>query len=214
MLIVGLTGSIGMGKTAAAKQLRRLGIPVYDADAEVHDLMTACGAAVAPIANAFPSAIKDDGVDRGALGAIVYGDNDALRRLEAIVHPLVRRREDSFLRRHARRRSPIVVLDIPLLFETGGDRRVDATIVVTAPDFLQAQRVLRRSGMTAARLAMIRAQQMPDAEKRRRADFVIQTGLGKDEALRELNAAVRLLASRRGRHWPPRIRSTVWKPYA
>ncbi|MCP4327010.1 MAG: dephospho-CoA kinase [Alphaproteobacteria bacterium] len=203
MMIVGLTGSIGMGKTMAAVQLRRLGIRVYDADAGVHALMSDGGGAMAAIADAFPDAVSGGAVDRTALGEIVYADAAALRRLESIVHPLVRQGEAAFLRRAAIDRVAMVVLDIPLLFETGGDRRVDATMVVSAPAFLQAQRVLRRPGMTHERLERIRRQQMPDAEKRRRADFVIHTGLGKDQSLRELKAAVSVLARRKGRHWPP-----------
>jgi len=203
MVIIGLTGSIGMGKTAAADHLRRLGLPVHDADAAVHEMMAAGGEAVAAIAAVFPGVVRDGAVDREALGAIVYADPAALSRLEAIVHPLVRRREDDFLSRSALRRTAIAVLDIPLLFETHGDRRVDATIVVSAPAFIQAQRVLRRPGMTAERLARIRAQQMPDAEKRRRADFVVHTGLGKDRSLRELTAIIKVLAGRKGRYWSP-----------
>ena len=203
MVIIGLTGSIGMGKTAAADHLRRLGLPVHDADAAVHEMMAAGGEAVAAIAAVFPGVVRDGAVDREALGAIVYADPAALSRLEAIVHPLVRRREDDFLSRCALRRTAIAVLDIPLLFETHGDRRVDATIVVSAPAFIQAQRVLRRPGITAERLARIRAQQMPDAEKRRRADFVVHTGLGKDRSLRELTAIVRVLAGWKGRYWSP-----------
>ncbi len=203
MVIVGLTGSIGMGKTVAANHLRGLGLPVHDADAAVHDMMAAGGEAVAAVTAAFPGVVRDGGVDRAALGAIVYGDPAALARLEAILHPMVRCRSDDFLRHNAQRGAALVVLDIPLLFETGGDRRVDATIVVSAPAFLQEQRVLRRPGMTAERLARIRAQQMPDAEKRRRADFVVQTGLGKDHSLCELIAIVKVLTTRESRHWPP-----------
>jgi dephospho-CoA kinase len=208
MIILGLTGSIGMGKTTAAAQLRRLRVPVHDADAAVHALMARKGAAVAPIAAEFPTTVKDGKVDRAALGRIVYADATALRRLEAIVHPLVRAREEAFLCRCARRGEPLVVLDIPLLFETGGERRVDATIVLSAPLFLQRQRVMRRPGMTAERFARIRAHQISDAEKRKRADFVVHTGLGKGATLRELMAALKVLRRRRGRHWPPRTRRT------
>jgi len=203
MVIVGLTGSIGMGKTTAADHLRGLGLPVHDADAAVHEMMATGGEAVAMVDAAFPGVVRNGAVDRAALGAIVYADPAALTQLEAIVHPLVRRREEAFLRRCGMRGTAIAVLDIPLLFETRGDRRVDATIVVSAPAFLQAQRVLRRHGMTAERLASIRAQQMPDAEKRRRADFVVQTGLGKGRSLHQLSAIVRVLAKWKGRHWPP-----------
>ena len=204
MLIVGLTGSIGMGKTTAARQLIRMGIPVHDADAAVHRQMARGGKAVAPIADAFPAAVEGGAVDRAALGRLVYEDLAALRRLEAIVHPLVRMEENRFLRSCARRRVPMVVLDIPLLFESGSERRMDSTIVVTAPAFIQTARVLKRPGMTSARLAKIRAQQMPDAEKCRRAEFVVRTGLGKAESLHALKRIVTLLSARRGRHWPPR----------
>lgn len=203
MVIVGLTGSIGMGKTTASGMLRRLGLPVHDADAAVHALMEAGGAAVAPIAHAFPQAVRAGAVDRPKLGRIVYEDPALLRRLELIIHPLVRAEEERFLRQSARRRCPLVILDIPLLFETGGDRRVDATIVVSAPAFLQAQRVLRRPGMDGERLARIRVQQMPDADKRRRADFVVRTGLSKSDTLRQLAHIVTVLKLWRGRHWPP-----------
>ncbi len=197
MRVLGLTGSIGMGKSTAAAMLRRLGLPVHDADATVHRLFGRGGAAVAPIAAAFPGVVRDGAVDRKALGAVVFGDPAALRRLEAIVHPLVRAAEGEFLRRARRRRVRLVVLDIPLLYETGGAGRCDAVAVVTAPPFLQAQRVLRRPGMTPERLAAIRAAQMPDAEKRRRADFVIPTGLGRRPTLRAL-----LLVARRLRRLP------------
>lgn len=204
MLLIGLTGSIGMGKSTAAAQLRRLGLPVHDADAAVHRLLAPGGAAVPAIAEAFPEAAAGKGIDRTQLGRIVYADGAALRRLENILHPLVRCAEHRFLRNCARRREPMVVLDVPLLFETGAERRVDATIVVTAPPFVQRQRVLRRPGMTEERFNRIHAQQMPDAEKRRRADFVVRTGQGKGESLQELKRIVTLLRGRRGRHWPPR----------
>ncbi len=175
MIVLGLTGSIGMGKSTAAKFLRRLGVPVYDADAAVHRLYARGGAAVAPLAAAFPAAVRDGAADRAALSRILSEDAGALGRLEAIVHPLARREQERFLRGMALRRAPIVVLDIPLLFETGGERRCDAVIVVSAPAYLQRQRVLPRPGMSAAKLALILARQMPDADKRRRADFVIPT---------------------------------------
>lgn len=201
MIVLGLTGSIGMGKSTAARMLRRLGVPVHDADATVHRLMAKGGAAVAPIAAAFPDAVKDGAVDRAALGAIVFNDKAALRRLEAIVHPLVRDAERRFLQRSRRQRRSVVVLDIPLLFETGGERRCDYVAVVSAPAFLQAQRVLRRPGMTPERLAAIRRTQLPDAQKRRRADAVIPTGRGLRPAL---GALVELLDWLRLRHTPKR----------
>lgn len=193
MIVLGLTGSIGMGKSTAATMLRRLGLPVHDADATVHRLTARGGAAVAEIAAAFPAAVKAGALDRQALAKLVFEDPAALQCLEAILHPKVRASAQRFLEIQARRRNPIVVLDIPLLFETGGERLCDAVIVVTAPPFVQAARVLARPGMTPARLETIRARQMPEVEKRRRADFVIHTGRAKGETLRSLARIVRLL---------------------
>lgn len=206
MLILGLTGSIGMGKSAAGQALVRLGVPVHDADRAVHELLAKDGAAVAAVGAAFPDVVAGGAVDRGRLGARVFGDPAALRRLEAILHPLVRRDADDFVAHQARLRRPLVVLDVPLLFEAGEDARCDAVAVVSAPRFVQEARVLARPGMTRARLAAVRAEQMPDAEKRRRADFVIRTGLSRRHALRQLAAVVRLLRaeSRRGRRRRPR----------
>lgn len=186
MIILGLTGSIGMGKSTAARQLRRLGFPVHDADAVVHRLLARGGVAVTAIAAAFPGVVRDGAVDRRALGARVFGDPVSLRRLEAILHPLVRQAEHAFLARARRQRRRLVVLDIPLLFETGGQARCDAVAVVSAPPFVQARRVLARPGMTAERLEAIRRSQMADVDKRRRADVIIPTGLGYRPALRAL----------------------------
>lgn len=200
MIILGLTGSIGMGKTTAAAMLGRLGVPVHDADATVHALFAPGGRAVAAVAAAFPGVVGADGaVDRTALGARVFGDGAALKRLEAIVHPLVRAAERDFLARHRRRRTPLVVLDIPLLFETHGEKRCDVVAVVSAPSFLQAARVLARPGMTRQRLDAVLAKQMPDVEKRRRADVVVPTGLGKGPALRVLKRLVARLRQERTR---------------
>jgi dephospho-CoA kinase len=199
MIVIGLTGSIGMGKSTAAAMFRRLGIPVQDSDAAVHELFAKGGAAVAAVDKAFPGVVKDGAVDRRELGRRVYDDKAALRRLESIVHPLVGRHREEFLRRMKARREPVVVLDIPLLFEAGLDRLCDATIVVSAPRFLQEQRVLARPGMTAERLARIRAQQMSDAEKRRRADYVVETGAGRAHSLRRLREIVRVLRERKRR---------------
>lgn len=193
MVILGLTGSIGMGKSTAAAMLRRLGVPVHDADATVHRLLGRGGKAVAAVAEAFPAVLEDGAIDRARLGAAVFEDRAALRRLEAILHPLVRDDSRAFVKRQARRRVPLVCLDIPLLFETGGEHRCDAVLVVTAPALVQASRVLRRPGMTRARFEAIRAAQVADREKRRRADFVVTSGLGKRETLRRLAAIVRLL---------------------
>ena len=206
MMVVGLTGSIGMGKSTAAAMLRRLGLPVHDADAVVHRLMARGGGAVAAVEAAFPGVTRDGAVDRGLLGARVLGAAAALRRLEAILHPLARAEAGAFLAQQARLRRPLAVLDIPLLYETGGERLCDVVIVVSAPAFIQRARVLRRPGMTEAKLQALLARQLPDAEKRRRADFVVQTGLNKGHALRQLAAIVKLLRSGRGRRrgaWVP-----------
>lgn len=192
MIVIGLTGGIGMGKSTASATFRRLGVPVFDADAAVHRLQGRGGRAVAPIGAAFPGSVREGRVDREVLRAAVLGKPDALRLLERIVHPLVRDEERRFLataRRAARR---LVVLDVPLLLETGGQTRVDRVVIVSAPDAVQRARVLRRKGMTEARLAAIRARQMPDAEKRRHADAVIPTGLSRFFA----QAAIRRLMRR------------------
>src|SRR5689334_1251690 len=203
MIVLGLTGSIGMGKSTAAALLRRLGLPVYDADAAVHRLLGPGGAAVPQVEAAFPGTSGFAGIDRRRLGARVFGDRAALRRLEAILHPLVRGEQRRFLKAMAARRAPLVVLDIPLLFETGGEQICDAVIVVSAPHFLQRARVLARPGMTEARFAAILAKQMPDREKRRRADFVVPTGQGRALTLRRLSKIVTVLrrggGGRRGR---------------
>jgi dephospho-CoA kinase len=186
-----------MGKSNAAATLRRLGVPVFDADATVHRLLARGGAAVEPVAAAFAGTRSEHGgIDRQRLGRQVFGDPAVLRRLEAILHPMVRRAERGFVARARARREPLVVLDIPLLFETGGTDRCDYVLVVSAPARLQRERVLRRPGMTAARLADILQAQMPDREKRRRADFVVVTGLGKSVTYRRLKSIVGLL--RRG----------------
>lgn len=195
MTIIGLTGGIGMGKSTAATAFRRARLPVFDADAEVHRLQAPGGLALPAIASAFPGAVvARDGravLDRAALRRAVIGDETAMRRLEAILHPLVRRRERAFLAAARRARARAAVLDIPLLLETGGDQRVDLVVVVSAPPGLQAMRVARRRGMTAAQVAAIVARQMSDRDKRRRADVVIHTGLSRHYALRRLR---RLLA--------------------
>jgi dephospho-CoA kinase len=187
MKVVGLTGGIGMGKSTAANTFRRLGVPVFDADATVHALQARGGRAVAPIAAAFPGTIRDGAVDREALRREVLGDPLALKRLEGIVHPLVRAEERRFLARCRRRGERLAVLDIPLLFETGGERRCDMVVVVSAPAAVQRARVLARGGMTPERLSAILSRQMPDAEKRRRADVVIRTGLSRAHARRAIH---------------------------
>jgi dephospho-CoA kinase len=173
-VVLGLTGSIGMGKSTVAAMFRRLGVPVFDADAAVHALQGPGGRLIAAIEAAFPGTTGMFGVDRRALGAAVLHDMAALARLERLIHPAVAEMQRTFLRRHRSHR--LVVLDIPLLFEKGGWRRVDRVAVASAPAWIQRRRVLARPGMNAARLAQIRALQIPDAEKRRRADIVIPTG--------------------------------------
>lgn len=188
--VIGLTGSIGMGKSVAAGMLRCAGVPVFDADAEVHRLMAKGGRAVEAVEAAFPGVVADGAVDRPALGAKVFGDSAALKRLERILHPMVGRAERAFLARAARERRRIVARDVPLLFETGGDKRCDLTLVVSAPAHIQRWRVLARPGMTEARLAQVLAKQMPDAEKRRRADVVIPSGLGRRLTRRRIRQAL------------------------
>ncbi|MBY6264697.1 dephospho-CoA kinase [Azospirillum sp. 412522] len=204
MIVLGLTGSIGMGKSTAARMLQGMGAPVCDSDAVVHRLIGRGGRAVAAIESAFPGVVADGAVSRPALGAAVFGDPAALKRLEAILHPMVQAAQRDFLARAARRGAKIAVLDIPLLFETDGQRRVDATIVVSAPFAVQRARVLARPGMTAEKFAGILARQMPDVEKRRRADHVVPTGAGRLVTRRALQGIVRDVAKRPGRHWPPR----------
>jgi len=191
MIVLGLTGSVGMGKSTAVHMLKRLRVPVHDADAEVHRLLGPGGRAVADVGVAFPEARQGDRIDRRALGRRVFNDRAALKRLEAILHPQVRASERRFLAACGRRREPVAVLDIPLLFETKGERRCDGVIVVSAPAWLQRARVLARPGMSEARLAAILDQQMPDAEKRRRARWVVPTGLGKTLTLRRLRGILR-----------------------
>ena len=180
MIILGLTGSIGMGKSTTAKMFAEAGVPVSDADRMVHALYA--GAAVPHIEKAFPGTVSDGVVDRDKLAAAVLGDPARLRELEAIVHPLVRAETDTFVERHRQAEAPLIVLDIPLLFETGGMDRVDRILVVTAPADVQRERVLSRPGMTEEKFEAILAKQVPDAEKRRRADFVIDTSRGMDAA--------------------------------
>jgi dephospho-CoA kinase len=195
MMVLGLTGSIGMGKSTAANTFRRLHVPVFDADAAVHRLQARGGAAVRPIEAAFPGTTREGRVDREALRRRVLGDPAALTRLERIVHPLVRRAERRFLAAARRRGEPLAVLDIPLLFETRGEGRVDRVIVVSAPAAVQRARVLARRGMTEERLAAILARQMPDALKRKKADYVVRTGLSRHAAQRHIRAIVRDLRS-------------------
>ena len=186
--VLGLTGSIGMGKSTVAAMFERRGVPVFDADAEVRRMQGPGGELLPAIEAEFPGTTGPEGVDRAALGAQVFGNTAALDRLEAIVHPAVRRLREAFLIEHSG--APLVVFDIPLLFEKGGAEEVDAILVVSAPAAVQRERVLAREGMTPERFAEILALQMPDAEKRMRADHVIDTGC----TLAETEAAVAALA--------------------
>lgn len=191
MIVLGLTGSIGMGKSTTAKMFVEAGVPVHDSDETVHRLYA--GVAAPLIEEAFPGTTKDGVVDRAALGARVLGDAQALKRLEAIIHPLVRADADAFLARHRAAGAPIAVLDIPLLFETGGRDRVDRVVVVTAPAEVQRQRVLARPGMTAEKFEAILARQVPDAEKRRQADFIVDSGEGMEAARTQVQAIIETL---------------------
>ncbi|BAB51138.1 dephospho-CoA kinase [Mesorhizobium japonicum] len=196
MIVLGLTGSIGLGKSTTAKMFAEAGVPVHDSDEAVHRLYS--GVAAPLVEAAFPGTVVDGVVDRAKLGARVLGDAAALKRLEAIIHPLVRADADAFLARHRTAGESIAVLDIPLLFETGGRGRVDKVVVVTAPAEVQRQRVLARPGMTEEKLAAILAKQVPDEEKRRLADFIIDTGQGLEAARAEVDAIIDELRGQRG----------------
>lgn len=203
MLVIGLTGSIGMGKSAAAAHLRARGVGVFDADAAVHTLYA--GAAATGVEAAFPGTVRDGVVDRARLSAWLRDKPQDFARLEAIVHPLVRAEERAFLLAEEKRGATLAVLEIPLLFETGAERLMDAVIVVSTSPDIQRQRVLERSGMTADQLASLLARQMPDAEKRRRADFVVDTSGTLEQTHAQLDAIMTSLAGRRGeafqKHW-------------
>ena len=188
MQVLGLTGSIGTGKSTTAAMFHDLGIPVHDADATVHDLYRTD--AVAPVAARFPEAVRDGVVDRKALSSTLAKFPDRFRELEAIIHPLVRAREAAFLDAERQNGSFLVVLDIPLLFETGGEARVDKVVVVTCDLQTQRERVLARPGMTEEKLQLILSRQIPDAEKRRRADFVIDTGRGLEAARKQVEEVI------------------------
>jgi dephospho-CoA kinase len=195
--VLGLTGSIGMGKSATAATFRQLGVPVHDADAVVHDLYR--GEASEPIGHAFPGTVVDGIVDRTKLGAAVFGHPDRLKLLEGIVHPLVRAKKDAFLRAASGNGAPLVVLDIPLLFETGGHQQCDAVLVVTAPAEVQRARVLARPGMSEDKLRSILAKQMPDAQKRAQAHFLVDTSRGFASAEAQVRSILSCLAGRPGR---------------
>jgi dephospho-CoA kinase len=197
MVIIGLTGSIGMGKSTTADMFRAEGVPVYDSDRAVHEIYS--GPDAARIEALFPGTVVDGVVDRRALAARVLGDPDALRRLEAVVHPIVLEKRAAFVEERRRAGDKIVVFDIPLLFEIGGDADVDAVVVVTAPEEVQRERVLARPGMTEEKFAAILAKQTPDAEKRRRADFIVHSDRGPDSARDEVRLILRELAARKMR---------------
>jgi dephospho-CoA kinase len=196
MLILGLTGSIAMGKSTAAAMFRRLGVRVFDADRSVHEQLATNREAIAAIGAAFPGAVQDGRIDRPTLARAVFGDDAALDRLESILHPLVDAAEERFLKIAARHGAPLVVLDVPLLFETGRERHCDAVAVVSAPGFVQQQRLRARPGMDRQRMEKTLARQMPDAEKRRRADYIIPTGLSRGETMRTITRIVATLRER------------------
>lgn len=193
MIVVGLTGSIGMGKSTVARMFQEEGAPVFDADAAVHALYESGGAAVAPVDAAFPGVVVDGAVDRALLSARVVGDADAIGRLERIVHPLVFQAQARFMQQHRDAGTAIVVMDVPLLFENAREKNFGKTVVVSAPAAVQRARVLARPGMTEAKFEAILARQMPDAEKRTRADFVIDTGVSLAETHEQVRAVLDVL---------------------
>lgn len=193
MLLLGLTGSIGMGKSTVAGMFRKLGIPVYDADAEIHKLYAKGGAGVEPIRRAFPDAVVDDHVDRQRLSKLVVGKEAEIQRLEKVIHPLLTEGRAAFFENAQKEGHTIVVLDIPLIFETGGEDKVHKIAVVSAPAEVQRARVLARPQMTEEKFDAIRARQVEDAEKRRRADFVIDTDCTEEETFEQVKALVESL---------------------
>ena len=206
MILIGLTGSIGMGKSTTAAMFREAGVPVYDADAAVHDLYDVGGAAVGPVGEAFPGVVKDGRVDREALRQAVLSDPEALKRLNAVVHPLVGRDRAGFFQKAEADGADMVVLDIPLLFETGGHANVDAVVVASAPADMQRERVLARPGMTPERLDAILAQRMADVDKRARAHFVVDTSRGLEPARERVAEIIALMRDPQRR--PPSDRTT------
>lgn len=197
MIVLGLTGSIGMGKSTVAQMFRDEGVPVFDADACVHRLQGPGGALVPAIESAFPGTTGPEGVNRAALGHAVLGDDAAMRRLEAIVHPAVQAERAGFLALHGD--APLVVVDVPLLFETDGDKSVDKVLVVSAEPSVQEARVLKRHGMDPAKFRAILARQMPDAQKRARADHVIATDIPLAETRENVRALIACIAASEGR---------------
>lgn len=199
MYLIGLTGSIGMGKSLTAGLFEKQGIPVYDADAAVHALYEKNGAAVAPIGALVPEAIVNGGVDRAILGQYVLKDADKLKALEAIVHPLAGEAQGQFLAENEARGTKIVVLDIPLLLEGNGEKFVDSVVVVSAPYELQRTRVLARPGMSEERFADILSKQVPDAEKRKRAEFIVDSSISVEDAETQVRAILEAIDGRVGR---------------
>lgn len=201
MLIIGLTGSIGMGKTETAKMFARHGVPVCDSDATVHMLYDVGGLAVAPIQALFPEAVVDGRVDRDLLSRAVLGKPEAMKQLEAVVHPLVGIVQRTFLEKAAADGATMAVIDVPLLYETGGEKRVDVVVVVSAPAALQRQRVLARPGMTPEKFELILKKQVPDEVKRSRADFVVDSAQGLAHAEAQVVAIIAALKHRPGKIW-------------
>lgn len=210
MIVLGVTGSIGMGKSTVSNMLKEMGIPVHDADATVHKLLAGGGAGVAPVAALFPAALVQDAngqdmIDRAALGKIVFADLAQKKKLEAVLHPLVRADSEAFKSEMEKAGHKIIVFDIPLLYETGGEKRVDAVLCVSAAADVQKARVMARPGMTEERFNHVLSQQMPDADKRARADYVVTTDIGFDETRAQLKAVVeKLLPPATPRMTPPK----------
>ncbi len=193
-MIIGLTGSIGMGKSETAKMFARLGVPVFDADATVRQLQAPGGRALDPIEETFPGVVKDGALDRDALGRIVFGNPDAKKKLEAIMHPMVAEERIEFFNRAEAEGAKLVVLDVPLLYETGGDKACHKVVVVSAPAEIQRERVLARPGMTVEKFEQILRSQTPDDDKRARADYVVETNFGLDHAFRQVEAIIKELS--------------------
>ncbi len=193
MKVLGITGSVGMGKTTAAKAFARAGYPVFDADAAVHDLLANDKQTIAAVRRTFPGAIERGAIDRKALGALVFASPAALARLEKVLHARVRARQRQFVRDARRGGATLAVVDVPLLFETGGDKEVDAVLVVSAPAAVQRARVLARRGMTPARFKAMRARQWSDRDKRRHATYVVDTGAGRAMMVRQIRAILAIL---------------------
>ena len=191
MIVLGVTGSIAMGKSTVSTMLSHLSNPIHDADKTVHELLSVNGKAYYEIAESFPGAIQVNGVDRKKLGEEVFGNPEKLKQLEDILHPLVREARNKFVKQQSRHKSRLVILDVPLLYETGGDKDCDKVLVASAPYFIQKQRALARHGMTQNKFHDILKRQLSDREKRKRADFIVPTGLGKAHTYRALKRLIR-----------------------